>query len=315
MLAGGFGSAVWETLSEAGAGAAHPARRPARPLRDPRQAGAAARGGRLHRPAHRRAHRGRGGRAQLGAHRGRIAPDAEDVERGASKCAGRRAVALAQGAGTGTQGPTVKDGVSKAQRMLHMLGRSELRQALTGLASMDGPLLLRQSSIGGPNTDSANTLKELNSVAAEERHMWPAGLFLLGSHARLAASVGIIHCCATAAYAGQIAGSLLLARLDGDDCSTRARRRERDGRRARAEARGAGRSTWARPPARLPGLDVHPLPGGLRRRRQPARHCRLAAQAGTIWAVIVIFLGGLLASSAARTAACIIDGVLLLIRS
>ena len=52
VLAGGFGSAVWETLNDArhGRRPAHPARRPARPLRDARQAGAAARRGRLHRP-------------------------------------------------------------------------------------------------------------------------------------------------------------------------------------------------------------------------------------------------------------------------
>ena len=60
VLAGGFGSAVWESLSEEGAvGAADPARRPARSLRDPRRARAAARRGRLHRRAHRRARRGR----------------------------------------------------------------------------------------------------------------------------------------------------------------------------------------------------------------------------------------------------------------
>ena len=42
----------WETLNDAGRpGAAHPARRPARPLRHARQAGAAARRGRLHRRA------------------------------------------------------------------------------------------------------------------------------------------------------------------------------------------------------------------------------------------------------------------------
>ena len=41
---------------------AHHARRAARPLRDPRQARAPARGGRLHRRADRRAHRGRGAR-------------------------------------------------------------------------------------------------------------------------------------------------------------------------------------------------------------------------------------------------------------
>ena len=58
VLAGGFGSAVWETLSDAGLGAADPARRPARPLRHPRRAEAAARGGRLHRRADRRADRG-----------------------------------------------------------------------------------------------------------------------------------------------------------------------------------------------------------------------------------------------------------------
>ena len=49
VLMGGFGSAVWETLSETGGRvAADPARRAARPLRDARQARAAARGGRLH---------------------------------------------------------------------------------------------------------------------------------------------------------------------------------------------------------------------------------------------------------------------------
>ena len=48
VLAGGFGSAVWETLSDAGAAVADPARRPARPLRHARRAGAAARGGRVH---------------------------------------------------------------------------------------------------------------------------------------------------------------------------------------------------------------------------------------------------------------------------
>ena len=51
VLAGGFGTAVWEALSEGGARAAHPARRPARPLRHPRRAEAAARGGRLHAPS------------------------------------------------------------------------------------------------------------------------------------------------------------------------------------------------------------------------------------------------------------------------
>ena len=46
---------------------ADPARRPARPLRHPRQAGAAARRGRLHRPGDRRAHRGRHRRPATGA--------------------------------------------------------------------------------------------------------------------------------------------------------------------------------------------------------------------------------------------------------
>ena len=64
VLAGGFGSAVWETLSDAGIARADPARRAARPVRDPRRAAAAARGGRLHRRADRRADRGGGGRAQ-----------------------------------------------------------------------------------------------------------------------------------------------------------------------------------------------------------------------------------------------------------
>ena len=69
VLAGGFGSAVWECLNDGGRpGPAHPARRPARPLRRARQARAAARRGRLHRPgdraAHRGRHRGRHGRAR-----------------------------------------------------------------------------------------------------------------------------------------------------------------------------------------------------------------------------------------------------------
>ena len=58
VLAGGFGSAVWETLNEAGRDAANPEGGAARPLRDARQAGAAARGGGLHRQADRRARRG-----------------------------------------------------------------------------------------------------------------------------------------------------------------------------------------------------------------------------------------------------------------
>ena len=64
VLPGGFGSAVLEHLEDAfaegparaGAGAAH---RPARPLRHPRQAGAAARGGRADRRVGRRAGAGR----------------------------------------------------------------------------------------------------------------------------------------------------------------------------------------------------------------------------------------------------------------
>ena len=58
VLAGGFGSAVWETLNETGRHAAHPPGGAARPLRDARQAGAAARGGRLHGQADRRARGG-----------------------------------------------------------------------------------------------------------------------------------------------------------------------------------------------------------------------------------------------------------------
>ena len=64
VLAGGFGSAVWETLSDAGLAPADPPRRAARPLRDARRAEAPARGGRLHRRADRRADRGRGRRVQ-----------------------------------------------------------------------------------------------------------------------------------------------------------------------------------------------------------------------------------------------------------
>jgi 1-deoxy-D-xylulose-5-phosphate synthase len=62
VLAGGFGTAVWETLSEAGATAAHAAHRPARPVRHPRLPGPAARGSRLHRASHRAPHRSCGRR-------------------------------------------------------------------------------------------------------------------------------------------------------------------------------------------------------------------------------------------------------------
>ena len=56
VLGGGFGSAVWEALNEAGGPPdADPARRRPGPLRHPRRAGAAARGDRLHRRADRRA--------------------------------------------------------------------------------------------------------------------------------------------------------------------------------------------------------------------------------------------------------------------
>ena len=48
VLAGGFGTAVWEALSDGGLAPRDPARRAARPLRHPRRAGAAARRGRLH---------------------------------------------------------------------------------------------------------------------------------------------------------------------------------------------------------------------------------------------------------------------------
>ena len=64
VLAGGFGSAVWETLSDAGLERADPPRRAARPLRDPWRPAPAARRGGLHRRADRRADRGRGRRAQ-----------------------------------------------------------------------------------------------------------------------------------------------------------------------------------------------------------------------------------------------------------
>ena len=63
VLAGGFGTGVWEALSEGGAGAAHPARRAARPLRDARRAQAAARRGGLHARADRRADPERGARS------------------------------------------------------------------------------------------------------------------------------------------------------------------------------------------------------------------------------------------------------------
>jgi 1-deoxy-D-xylulose-5-phosphate synthase len=54
VLAGGFGTGVWETLNDAGLDGG----RASRPVRDPRRPGAAACRGRLHARANRRAHRG-----------------------------------------------------------------------------------------------------------------------------------------------------------------------------------------------------------------------------------------------------------------
>ncbi len=72
VLAGGFGSAVWEALSEQRPGrAADPPRRAPRPLRHARQARAPARRGRLHRQGDRRPHRGRDRRV-VGRARGRL---------------------------------------------------------------------------------------------------------------------------------------------------------------------------------------------------------------------------------------------------
>ena len=65
VLQGGFGTARLGGAQRRRPGAAHPARRPARPLRHPRRAGAAAPGGRLHRRGDRRAHRGRRARSAL----------------------------------------------------------------------------------------------------------------------------------------------------------------------------------------------------------------------------------------------------------
>ena len=69
VLAGGFGSAVWETLNEMGTTGAgnHHEGGPARSICDPRQARSAARGGGLHRPADRRARAGRDPRARIGS--------------------------------------------------------------------------------------------------------------------------------------------------------------------------------------------------------------------------------------------------------
>ena len=61
VLAGGFGSrACGSRCPRSGAGAAHPARRPARPLRDPRRAALLHEEVGFTRRADRRAHRGRG---------------------------------------------------------------------------------------------------------------------------------------------------------------------------------------------------------------------------------------------------------------
>ncbi len=78
VLAGGFGSAVWETLNETGAGGRRypdPARGPTRSLRDARLAGAVARGGRVHGQADRRAGGGGDPRPRLGHDRRVSAPE------------------------------------------------------------------------------------------------------------------------------------------------------------------------------------------------------------------------------------------------
>ena len=96
--------------------------------------------------------------------------------------------------------------------MLKFSDARNFGRTLTGLALIVGPLLLLLSSIVSPNTDNDNKLKELNSVAAHKSaYLWGSVLFLLGSLALLAASVGIIHLFRNRRVTlGQIAGSLLL---------------------------------------------------------------------------------------------------------
>ncbi len=78
VLAGGFGSAVWETLNETGAARTNSARGSTRPLCHAWQARAAARGGRFHRQAHRRA-RPRGHRRAPVGHPQRLSPQAVPI--------------------------------------------------------------------------------------------------------------------------------------------------------------------------------------------------------------------------------------------
>ena len=123
---GGFGSAVWEALNEmpsppGSVSRRDPARRPARPLRHPRQAGAPARRGGLHRQGRRAAHRGRRRRplarrglgrvAGRGGTGGRAPPRGRGRGGRAAECRGRlrpergarrvRAVRRAPGRGAG----------------------------------------------------------------------------------------------------------------------------------------------------------------------------------------------------------------------
>ena len=102
VLAGGFGSAVWEVLSEAGAAPRILQGGAARPLRGPRQARPAARGGRLHRGPDRRA-RPRGDlrspagarERRLGGHRRLRAPARAASPRGPRHGLGPRPGAVA----------------------------------------------------------------------------------------------------------------------------------------------------------------------------------------------------------------------------
>jgi hypothetical protein len=96
--------------------------------------------------------------------------------------------------------------------MLKFSDARNFGRTLTGLALILGPLAMLVAAIITPNTDNDNKLKELNSVAAHKSaYLWGSVLFLVGTLALLAASVGIIHLFRNRRVTlGQIAGSLLL---------------------------------------------------------------------------------------------------------
>ena len=150
VLAGGFGSAVWEGLNDAAVdGAADPARRPARPLRHARQARAAARRGRLHRPRHRPPRRGRavrgprrsavGGVVRVGCGPGRRARRRPSAGPGAAGGDGERGRARAGRPGRRAGGVSRCDAASRGRGRAGGLG-GRPRGAQRGGAAAGAPV-------------------------------------------------------------------------------------------------------------------------------------------------------------------------------